>query len=110
MCVDSQMKKIGGNNLSINKLNDLIDCCGLSDLRSVCSSWSWHNNTHENARIYGKLDRATCNDNWLHLLPESFVEYKGTSSSEHISLLLYMLSLLNSGPKQFKIFNYSRVS
>lgn len=40
--------------------NDCITHCSLTDL-SVGSSWSWHNNTHGNARIFGKIDRVLCN-------------------------------------------------
>jgi len=58
-------EKLGRERLSVQKLkdfNDRITQCGLSDIKSIGTNWSWHYNSLWQARIYGKLDRALCND------------------------------------------------
>jgi len=102
-------EKVGGKRLSIHKLkefNDCINLCGLNDVKSIGSTWSWHNNSHGQSRIYGKLDRALCNDSWMHALPEAYVEYKSTSSSDHTPVLLHLMPATNSGSKPFRFFNH----
>jgi len=102
-------EKIGGKHLSIHKLRDLIDSasqCGLTDLKSTGKGRSWHNNSQGNKRIYGKLDRALCNNKWIDLLPESFVEHRNISSSDHTPMILHLLPLTNTGPMPFRFFNH----
>ena len=102
-------EKIGGDRLNISKLKDFNDCissCGLYDVKSIGSTWSWHNNSQGQARIYGKLDRALCNDLWFDTIPEAYIEYRCTSSSYHTPLLLHFKRSTNSGPKPFMFFNH----
>jgi mannosylglycoprotein endo-beta-mannosidase len=102
-------EKIGGRDLSISKLQNFNDClnnCGLTDLKSNASNWSWHNNQSGKSRIYAKLDRGLCNDQWLNLLPESHLEYKSSSTSDHNLMLVQLKPTTISGPKTFKFFNH----
>lgn len=102
-------EKLGGKLLSASKLQDFNDClhkCGLTDVKSIGYSWSWHNNQLGSNRIFGKLDRAICNSQWINTLPSAYVEYKCTSSSDHTPMLLHLLQMENSGPKPFKFYNH----
>lgn len=45
--------------------------CGLDDLMSIGSFYTW-NNKHEGAtRVFSKLDRVVCNDKWMDVFPTS---------------------------------------
>lgn len=102
-------EKIGGNLLSITKLQDFNDCinyCGLADVKSIGNTWSWHNNQDGSARIYGKLDSGLCNTLWQNVLAQAFIEYRGTSSSDHTPLILHLKDTSHQGPKPFRYFNH----
>ena len=79
MFANSLMRKSGVKAYSIQKLKDFNDCvthCGIADLKSMGKFRSWHNNSQGQNRICGKLDKALCNDKWIELLLESYVEHK----------------------------------
>ncbi|XP_020249670.1 uncharacterized protein LOC109827119 [Asparagus officinalis] len=102
-------EKIGGTHLSVKKLQEFNDCiqiCGLSDIKSTGSTWTWHNKQKGIHRIYGKLDRALGNSKLIDLFPQVFTEYKNTSSSDHTPAIIHLQPNVNSGPKPFKFFNY----
>lgn len=95
-------EEIGGKELSINKLedfNDYITLCGLANVESIRLGWSWHNRQQGSSIIYGQLDRALFNINWLNILPEAYIEQKTTSTSDHTPLMLHLKQLTNHGPK-----------
>lgn len=73
---DSSMKKWGpvpsGKLASFNKI---IKYCGLADIKSVGSSWTWSNNQDTNW-IVRKLDRVLVNSDWCDSFLDSFSLYK----------------------------------
>ncbi|XP_020250141.1 uncharacterized protein LOC109827547 [Asparagus officinalis] len=102
-------EKIGGRKLTARNLKDFNDCiqkCGLSDIKSSGSSWTWHNKQQGRYRIYGKLDRALSNSFLIDKFPQMFIEYKCTSSSDHTPALVHLMHSTSSGPKPFRFFNY----
>ena len=76
------------------------------DVKTIGSFWSWHNNHEGQSRIYGKLDRALCNDMRVNTFPEAYVESRSTFSSDHTPMLLHLLSDSNAGHKTFRFFNH----
>ncbi|XP_020259351.1 uncharacterized protein LOC109835749 [Asparagus officinalis] len=102
-------EKIGGIKLNAKKLKEFNDClqiCGLSDIKSTGSSWTWHNNQEGIGRIYGKLDRALGNSKLFDKFPQAYIEYKCTSSSDHTPTVVQLVPLTHTGPKPFKFFNF----
>ncbi|XP_020258784.1 uncharacterized protein LOC109835211 [Asparagus officinalis] len=102
-------EKIGGRHLTVKKLQDFNDCiqsCGLSDIKSTGSLWTWHNKQQGQGRIYGKLDRGLGNTKLFDQFPQAFIEYKSTSTSDHTLALLHLTPKLQSGPKPFRFFNF----
>jgi hypothetical protein len=102
-------EKIGGRYLNISQLRDFNDCidkCGLSDIRSTGSIWSWNNSSEGSCRITGRLDRILGNSIWVDLIPNSYYAYLIAATSDHSPMLLHLTTTLASFPKPFRYFNY----
>ena len=79
-------EKVGGRPLSfsqLNSFNDFISNCSLLDMRSMGSTWTQNNKSHNYGRIAGRLDRILCNSHWLDILPLAFYEFLPHSTSDH---------------------------
>lgn len=57
-------ERIGGNvrDVELIPLRECVSRCGLSDLKSTGSFYTWNNKQEGDARIFSKLDRVLCND------------------------------------------------
>lgn len=102
-------EKIGGRYLSISQLRDFNECldkCGLTDIRSTGSFWSWNNSSEGVGRITGRLDRLLGNPCWINNIPNSYYVYLNAATSDHSPLLLHLTTATASFPKPFRYFNY----
>ena len=100
--------KVGGKELSFNRLQEFNECmnsCTLADIRSMGGTWTWSNKSQGTRRITWRLDRVTANEVWIDVLPGSYYEYLPPSTSDHSSMLLHLPPDVYSGPKPFKYFN-----
>lgn len=70
---------------------DCLAECGLADLGFSGYPYTWDNKRDGDANIQVRLDRATCNDGFLELFPETNVEHILTEESDHQALLVRAL-------------------
>ncbi|XP_073355310.1 uncharacterized protein [Aegilops tauschii subsp. strangulata] len=70
---------------------DSLEKCGLADLGFSGYPYTWDNKRDGNTNIQVRLDRATCNDGFLELFPETSVEHVLTEESDHQALVVRAL-------------------
>jgi hypothetical protein len=90
----SQDEKKGGAPVSARRCNNFVDninACKLIDMGSVGTKFTWRGpliNGHD--RIFERLDRAMCNDEWRIMFPEAIVKVL-----PRIDFLIITLSLIS---------------
>ncbi|CAN1251186.1 hypothetical protein LINPERPRIM_LOCUS7649 [Linum perenne] len=85
-------EKEGGNPVnprSLAEFNAFINDLRLIDIGFTGPSFTWSNNHLDNSIIYERLDRFLLNDPWIRQWPESIVEHKDSSSSDHRPIVLF---------------------
>ncbi|XP_077237252.1 uncharacterized protein LOC143878921 [Tasmannia lanceolata] len=95
-------ERIGGAPPVLADLRDFnhcIDCCSLSDLRSIGQSLSWNNSAKSSEPKWRRLDRALVNIDWLCQFPYSFAEYKPPGLSDHSPLVVQIYPIPSLGGK-----------
>lgn len=107
----SQEEKEGGAPINLRRCNlsrDRVNECGLMDMGSVGSRFTWRGLLWNGlSRIYEKLDRALCNSDWRLDFPDAIVKViPRVDFSDHhpilISLQLLILGPLLSRPFRFE--------
>lgn len=86
-----QTDQIGGNPRGFLQMEDFRDCladCGLADVGFSGYPYTWDNKREGDENIQVRLDRATCNDGFLQLFPETEVEHILTEESDHQAILV----------------------
>ena len=58
------------------------------------------------SRMVVRLDRVTCINGWIDMLPSSFFQYLHHSTSDHSPMLLRLIEQKKSYHKTFRYFNY----
>ena len=72
-------------------MEDFREClgdCGLADLVFTGYPFTWDNKQDQGTNIHVRLDRATCNDEFLNLFPKTAVEHILTQESDHEALII----------------------
>lgn len=104
-----QSDQCGGNPrnfLQMEAFRDSLTECGLADLGFSGYPYTWDNKRDGSANVQVRLDRATCNEGFLELFPETCVEHILAEESDHQALLVRMLETApradKNGARQFR--------
>lgn len=104
-----QTDQLGGNQRAFSQMEDFRDCladCGLADLGFSGYPYTWDNKRDGLENVQVRLDRATCNDRFLSMFPETSVEHILCEESDHQALLVRVLETApchaRSGERQFR--------
>jgi hypothetical protein len=65
-----------------------IDRCGLIDLGSFGSKFTWQGHCRGGRMVYRRLDRGFSNHDWRMVFPEASIEHLVRRQSDHNPLLL----------------------
>lgn len=76
------------NSVQAAKFWDVIDRCSLRELGFSGPSYTWVCKKKGLGVILERLDRALCNQGWLHLFPNSHVKHLLRTLSDHHPMLL----------------------
>ncbi|CAN1286150.1 hypothetical protein LINPERPRIM_LOCUS19216 [Linum perenne] len=85
-------EKEGGipiNRRSLADFNAFINDLRLIDIGFTGPAFTWSNKHVDHTIIYERLDRFLLNDPWIRQWPESIVEHKDSSSSDHRPIILF---------------------
>ncbi|XP_074303397.1 uncharacterized protein LOC141637889 [Silene latifolia] len=84
-CVLSAAERIGGNTPSseIDSFRSCVDDCGVIDITSVGSVFTWNNKQKPEARIYSRLDRFLINKDWSDHLHEAYAHFLPDGLYDH---------------------------
>lgn len=94
-----QTEQRGGNPRSFNQMEGFREClgdCGLEDLGFTGYPFTWDNKQDQEGNIQVRLDRATCNDEFLQFFPETAVEHVLTEESNHVALVIRAAASLDA--------------
>lgn len=83
--------EVRGGNFIANraaKFSEVLDRCGLLDLKAKGGKFTWFRKTQGNQHIHKRLDRAFSYCNWRIKFPEAFDENLPTLHSDHCPILL----------------------
>ncbi|RAL37786.1 hypothetical protein DM860_000480 [Cuscuta australis] len=82
--------RIGGNPVTIEETSDFKNCvqtCGLEEIPSEGSKYTWSNRQGCGRRIYSKIDRALANIDWFNCFNTKIL-VKEEGLSDHSPLLM----------------------
>ncbi|XP_041015535.1 uncharacterized protein LOC121258175 [Juglans microcarpa x Juglans regia] len=83
--------------------NEFIESCGLIDMKSDGSKFSWCNGQGGLVRSWSKLDRSLVNSLAVELFPDAIVHYLPRTTSDHAPLMIHLKPVaLHYGPSAFK--------
>lgn len=89
-----QAEQKGGNLRSFTQMEAFRECladCGLADLGFSGYPFTWDNKRDDDENIQVRLDRATCNDDFIQMFPETTVDHILTEESDHAALVIHAL-------------------
>lgn len=75
-----------------------------SDMKVIGVAWTWTNTQLGNS-IACKLDRILKNNEWFSSFLELYTITKKLNLSDHVPLVVFLVSLCCNRPKSFKYFN-----
>ena len=84
-------------------MEDFREClgdCGVADLGFTGYPFMRDNKQDQGANIQVRLDRATCNDEFMHLCPEMAVAHILTEESDHAALVIRAAASLDAVRKK----------
>ncbi|XP_074297367.1 uncharacterized protein LOC141628079 [Silene latifolia] len=84
-CVLSAAERIGGNSPSseMDSFRACVDDCGVIDITSVGSVFTWNNKQKPEARIYSRLDRFLINKDWSDHMPDAYAHFLPEGLYDH---------------------------
>ncbi|XP_073360408.1 uncharacterized protein [Aegilops tauschii subsp. strangulata] len=86
-----QSEQHRGNPRSFKQMDDFRECladCVLDDLGFHGYPYTWDNRRDGSENVQVRLDRATCNNDFLGLFPDTSVDHVMTEESDHIALIV----------------------
>ncbi|XP_058071123.1 uncharacterized protein LOC131220177 [Magnolia sinica] len=103
--VSSSSERLG--RVSISRAGDdefaaVINSASLLDAGFSGNRFTWSNNQAENSRIWARLDRSLCNDEWLRCFPRFNVLHLPRNNSDHAPVLLNFPGLTNNVVRPFR--------
>ncbi|XP_042965908.1 uncharacterized protein LOC122299590 [Carya illinoinensis] len=89
--------------IAMDDFNEFIDTCGLMEMKSVGSKFSWCNGQRGLSRSWSKIDRCMMNSLAVTSLPDAFCRYLARTTSDHAPMSFVLKSLhTRYGPTPFK--------
>lgn len=80
-----------GSNVSwaeIEGFRNCVELCGLFDLKSAGSFFTWSNKQGGDKRVLCKLDRMLGNDDWFSMFPDSVAHFHNEVLLDHTPAVL----------------------
>ncbi|XP_074277869.1 uncharacterized protein LOC141601480 [Silene latifolia] len=65
-----------------------IDNCGLQDMKSTGSFFTWNNKQPSSTRVISRIDRVLINDEWVNKWPDHFAYYVPEGDYDHFPCLI----------------------
>ncbi|XP_074298893.1 uncharacterized protein LOC141629864 [Silene latifolia] len=84
-------ERIGGNPVTLADIRPLLQVvqdCNLADLTAKGNFFTWTNKHVFGAKVYSKIDRALCNDDWMVHFPLSYVHFLPEGMFDHSPCLV----------------------
>jgi exonuclease III len=90
-----QEEQLGMNSRSESQMVKFRDCltdCRLADLGFSGYPFTWDNRREGSANVQARLDRAVANSDFLQHFPSTAVQHIVTEESDHMALILKVMS------------------
>ncbi|XP_060189094.1 uncharacterized protein LOC132618052 [Lycium barbarum] len=106
-CILKQEERLGSpvTLAEIREFTECVDRCGLQDLKSSVSYYTWSNKQKGDDRVYSKIDRVLVNTDWITLLPTSRVHFLNEGLFDHCPAIISWEDGNKGVVRQFKYFN-----
>lgn len=77
---------------------------GLEDMKSKGCYYTWNNKQSDVSRVFCKLDRVRCNDNWSDMFSTAETWFLPEGSFDHSPMLLQVHQARRSGASPFRFY------
>ncbi|KAL9236985.1 hypothetical protein vseg_011583 [Gypsophila vaccaria] len=81
-----------------------VEDCGVFDIASVASLFTWNNKQKPESRIYSRIDRFLINKAWSISMPESFAHFMPEGLCDHTPCIVSQSKQVQR-KRSFKYFN-----
>lgn len=86
---------------------DLQKCmiaCGMRDLQSSGSLFTWNNKQHDDHRVFCKLDRVMVNDSQFLYFPSAMAHFTPEGRFDHTPIVIKVYLSIELGKQHFKYY------
>ncbi|XP_074297811.1 uncharacterized protein LOC141628589 [Silene latifolia] len=100
-------ERIGGNPVTadIRPLLQVVQDCNLADLKAKGNYFTWTNKHEYGSKVYSKIDRALCNDDWMVHFPNINLHFLPGGMFDHSPCLVRFDEVHQRKGSSFKYFN-----
>ncbi|XP_074290682.1 uncharacterized protein LOC141617387 [Silene latifolia] len=101
-------ERIGGNPVTLADIRPLLQVvqdCNLGDLKAKGNFFTWTNKHEYGAKVYSKIDRALCNDDWMVQFSNSYVHFLPEGMFDHSPCLVRFDEVHQRKGSSFKYYN-----
>ncbi|XP_074300594.1 uncharacterized protein LOC141631877 [Silene latifolia] len=82
-----------------------IDNCGLQDLKSIGSFFTWNNKQPSSTRVFSRIDRVLVNDEWVTNWPDHYAYFAPEGDYDHCPCFIQCNDVQLKKKRPFKFYN-----
>lgn len=106
-CVANLNERVG-QTVRLSEVLPLRNCmatCEIRDMKYNGRFDTWNNKQMGNRRVFSKIDRVMCNDDWHNTFPNAETIFLPEGNFDHSPILVRFFDQVNT-KKPFKFFNF----
>ncbi|XP_074300891.1 uncharacterized protein LOC141632227 [Silene latifolia] len=83
-----------------------LDFCGLQDLKSIGSFFTWNNKQPSSTRVFSRIDRVLVNDEWINKWPHHYAYFGPKGDYDHYPCFIQCSNVhMKRKKRPFKFYN-----
>lgn len=98
-----------GSRVNSNETSPFKNCfvhCVLKDLKYKGSKFTWNSNQEGGDRVFCKLDRILCNEEWVDMYPDAVTDFLPEGIFYHTPAIVALAGGFHKGKTPFRYCNW----
>ncbi|XP_074278014.1 uncharacterized protein LOC141601619 [Silene latifolia] len=91
--------------LKVLPLMQFVQDCNMADLKDKGAYYTWNNKHDVGSKVYSRIGRVLCNDEWMDCFPGSYVHFMPEVMFDHYPCLIRFKEEIQRRGKTFKYLN-----